>query len=84
MGSRLYQSHSTISKTMKTQAERIGTVLDALDSTLLPANGRAGYQKWSKQNLESEWLSYMKGQYTTIQSKTNGLVNNFLLKIKAT
>ncbi|KAJ3498239.1 hypothetical protein NLG97_g1283 [Lecanicillium saksenae] len=83
MGSRIYQSHSTISKTMKTQTERIGTVLDALDSTLLPANGRAGYQKWSKQNLESKWLSYMKGQYTTMQSKTNGLINNFLLKMKA-
>ncbi|KAJ3489561.1 hypothetical protein NLG97_g5968 [Lecanicillium saksenae] len=83
MGSRLYQSHSTISKTMKTQTERIGKVLDALDSTLLPANGRAGFQKWSKQNLESEWLGYMKGQYTTMQSKTNGLVNDFLPKMKA-
>ncbi|EGX87924.1 hypothetical protein CCM_09547 [Cordyceps militaris CM01] len=84
MGSRMYQSHSTISKIMKTQTERIGNVLDALDSTLLPANPRAGgYQKWSKQNLESEWLSYMKGQYTTMQSKTNGLVNNFLPKMKA-
>lgn len=83
MGSRIYQSHSTIRTTMKTQTERIGKVLDALDSTLLPANQRAGYQQWSKQNLESEWLSYMKGQYTTMQSKTNGLVNNFLPKIKA-
>ncbi|RYP60671.1 hypothetical protein DL771_010425 [Monosporascus sp. 5C6A] len=83
MGSRIYQSHSTIRTTMKTQTERIGKVLDALDSTLLPANQRAGYQQWSKQNLESEWLSYMKGQYTTMQSKTNGLVNNFLPKMKA-
>ncbi|KAH7160985.1 hypothetical protein EDB81DRAFT_924239, partial [Dactylonectria macrodidyma] len=83
MGSRIYQSHSTIWTTMKTQTERIGKVLDALDSTLLPANQRAGYQQWSKQNLESEWLSYMKGQYTTMQSKTNGLVNNFLPKMKA-
>jgi chitinase len=68
---------------MKTQTVRIGKVLDALDSTLLPANRRAGYQQWSKQNLESEWLSYMKGQYTTMQSKTNGLVNSFLPKMKA-
>lgn len=83
MGSRIYQSHSTIRTTMKTQTERIGKVLDALDSTLLPANQRVGYQQWSKQNLESEWLSYMKGQYTTVQSKTNGLVNNFLPKMKA-
>lgn len=83
MGSRIYQSHSTIRTTMKTQTDRIGKVLDALDSTLLPANRRAGYQQWSRQNLESEWLSYMKGQYTTMQSKTNGLVNNFLPKMKA-
>lgn len=41
MGSRIYQSHSTISTTMKTQTERIGKVLDALDSTLLPANPHA-------------------------------------------
>jgi chitinase len=35
MDSRIYQSHSTISTTMKTQTVRIGKVLDALDSTLL-------------------------------------------------
>ena len=45
MGSRIYQSHSTIRTTMKTQTERIGKVLDALDSTLLPANQRVGYNK---------------------------------------
>ncbi|GKT49647.1 chitotriosidase-1 [Colletotrichum spaethianum] len=84
MGSRIYQSHSTIRTTMKTQTDRIGEVLDALDTTLLPANRRAGgYQQWSKQNLQAEWLSYMKGQYTTMQSKTNGLVNNYLPKMKA-
>ena len=82
MGSRIYQSHSTIQTTMKTQTERIGKVLDALDSTLLPANQRPGYLQWSKQNLESEWLSYMKGQYTTMQSKTIGLVDNYLPKMK--
>lgn len=83
MGSRIYQSHSTIQTTMKTQTDRIGKILDALDTTLLPANQRAGYAKWSKQNLKSEWLSYMKGQYTRMQSKTEGLVNNFLPKMKA-
>lgn len=82
MGSRIYQSHLTISTTMKTQTDRIGKVLDALDSTLLPANQRAGYQQWSKQNLEAEWLKYMKGQYTTMQSRTNGLVNDFLPEMK--
>jgi chitinase len=35
MDSRIYQSHSTISTTMKTQTVQIGKVLDALDSTLL-------------------------------------------------
>jgi chitinase len=83
MGSRIYQSHPTISKTMKEQTDRIGKVLDALDSTLLPTNRRAGYLQWSKQNLKAEWLSYMKGQYTTMQSKTNGLVNDYLPKMKA-
>lgn len=83
MGSRIYQSHSTISGTMKRQTDRIGKVLDALDTTLLPDHPRNGFKKWSKQNLKSEWLSYMRGQYTTMQSKTNGLVNDFLPMMKA-
>jgi chitinase len=83
MGSRIYQSHSTITGNMKKQTDRIAKVLDALDSTLLPANRRPGHLQWSKQNLKAEWLSYMKGQYTTMQSKTNSLVNDYLPKMKA-
>ncbi|CAI0650579.1 unnamed protein product [Colletotrichum noveboracense] len=82
MGSRLYQDHSTIRTTMKEQTDRIGKILDALDSTLLQANQRTGYLKWSKQNLKSEWETYMKGQYTTMISKTEGLVNDFLPMMK--
>ncbi|KAF0317756.1 glycosyl hydrolases family 18 protein, partial [Colletotrichum asianum] len=82
MGSRLYQDHSTIRTTMKEQTDRIGKILDALDSTLLQANQRTGYLKWSKQNLKSERETYMKGQYTTMVFKTEGLVNDFLLKMK--
>ncbi|OHF04585.1 hypothetical protein CORC01_00056 [Colletotrichum orchidophilum] len=85
MGSRIYQNHLTIRTTMETQVDRIGNVLNALDTTLLPANRRAGgYQQWSQQNLQSEWLSYMKGQYTIMQSKTNGLITNFLPMMTAT
>ncbi|KAJ3960206.1 hypothetical protein N0V92_003183 [Colletotrichum tropicale] len=82
MGSRLYHDHSTIRKTMKEQTDRIGKILDALDSTLLQANQRTGYLKWSKQDLKSEGETYMKGQYTTMVSKTEGLVNDFLPKMK--
>ncbi|KAJ6785998.1 hypothetical protein PWT90_07634 [Aphanocladium album] len=82
MGSRIYQSDSTISQTMKTQTDRIGVVLDALDTTLLKANTPAGYTAWEKQDLKDEWHKYMKGQYTTMQSKTRGLVNDWLPKLK--
>ncbi|ENH99491.1 glycoside hydrolase family 18 protein [Bipolaris maydis ATCC 48331] len=78
MGSRLYQSHSTIQKTMKTQTDRIGKILDALDTTLLPANRRPGYAQWSKQNLKSEWLTYMRGQYTKMMTQTNSLITKHL------
>lgn len=67
---------------MKEQTDRIGKILDALDSTLLQANQRTGYLKWSKQNLKSERETYMKGQYTTMVSKTKGLVNDFLPMMK--
>ncbi|KAK1992452.1 hypothetical protein LX36DRAFT_674544 [Colletotrichum falcatum] len=84
MGSRVYQSHATIGATMKTQTQRIGRVLGALDVDLLPKNQRAGgYQKWVRQDLEDEWLRYMKGQYTAMQSKTEGLVKDFLPKMVA-
>ncbi|WDK22883.1 hypothetical protein CGRA01v4_14174 [Colletotrichum graminicola] len=83
MGSRIYQSHSTISTTMKTQTDRIGKVLNALDIDLLPKNKpSAQHQQWQKQDLQTEWLRYMKGQYTAMQSKTNGLVDDSLLLMK--
>lgn len=83
MGSRLYKSHLTIQATMKTQTQRIGEMLDTLDTTLLPANQRPEYQPWSKQYLKSEWLRFMNGQYTAMQSKTKGLVNQWVPKMEA-
>jgi chitinase len=83
LGSRIYQSHPTIQQTMKAQTDRIGKVLDALDTDLLPKNRRTGYEKWSKQDLKTEWLDYMQGQYDTMISKTEGLVNDWLPKMVA-
>ncbi|EQB54270.1 hypothetical protein CGLO_05919 [Colletotrichum gloeosporioides Cg-14] len=51
MGSRLYQDHSIIRTTMKEQTDRIGKILDALDSTLLQANQRA---HWIPEMVETE------------------------------
>ncbi|KAF1939360.1 hypothetical protein EJ02DRAFT_504870 [Clathrospora elynae] len=83
MGSRIYQDHQTIRTTMKTQTDRIGEVLDALDSTLLPNNPRLGFRQWSKQGLKTEWHSFMKGRYTSMQAKTNNLVTSWLPVMKA-
>jgi chitinase len=78
MGSRKYQDHSKIRGIMKKQTDRIGDVLDALDTTLLPANPRPGYRTWTKQNLKTYWHRFMKGKYLLMQARTNSLVNTWL------
>lgn len=52
------------------------------NSTLLLNNPRPGFCQWSRQSLETEWHSFMKGRYTNMQSKTNGLVTQSLPMMK--
>ncbi|KXJ87068.1 oviduct-specific glyco protein, partial [Microdochium bolleyi] len=83
MGSRIYQSDTVISGRLKTQSDRIADVLDALDTTLLPANRRNGYNAWTKQNLKDDWNKFMKGQWVIMKSKTKGLVDTWLDKLES-
>lgn len=82
MGSRIYQSNQKIRTIMKDQTDRIGDVLDALDTTLLPSHPPAGYRAWTKQDLKTYWHRFMKAKYTLMQAKTNLLVNTWLPKME--
>ncbi|KAF1922183.1 glycoside hydrolase family 18 protein, partial [Didymella exigua CBS 183.55] len=83
MGSRIYQSHQKIQGIMVAQTDRIGDVLDVLDTTLLPNHTPAGFRAWTRQDLKTYWHRFMKAKYTTMQARTNLLVNTWLPRMKA-
>jgi hypothetical protein len=64
MGARSYMRHPDIEKIFKTQKERIGTVLEALD-TSLESNPLPGLAVWKKQGLKAYWDSYTDEKFET-------------------
>jgi len=51
IGSRLYHNNADILKILKDQKNRIGSILDLLDNTLLKANKPAGFDPWVPMDL---------------------------------
>jgi chitinase len=82
MGSRIYQSDSKIRGIMKAQTDRIGDVLDALDTDLLPKNTKSGFEAWTKQDLRNDWHRFMNRRYTTVTTNTNTFVTRNLEALK--
>ncbi|KAI2643596.1 carbohydrate-binding module family 18 [Xylaria nigripes] len=80
IGSRMYHSYFGVSTILKNQKDRIGNVLDLLDTQILPANPKRPppYRPWQPLNLKSKWDAYMKGKGSLVQTKTMRVINEFL------
>jgi hypothetical protein len=77
MGVRMYMRHKNIKAIFKTQKERIGTVLDALD-TSLESNPQPGLAAWKKQGLKAYWNSYMDEKFKTANTRCENDMTTYL------
>ncbi|EEY23441.1 chitotriosidase-1 [Verticillium alfalfae VaMs.102] len=84
VGSRVYHNDGTVLSILRAQKARVGTVLDLLDTTLLPANPPQGFTAWPQQgyDLRAEWDAFMKGEFLLMQTKTMKVIYEFIGPLK--
>ncbi|KAG7115614.1 Chitotriosidase-1 like protein [Verticillium longisporum] len=84
VGSRVYHNDGTVMGILRAQKARVGTVLDLLDTTLLPANPPQGFTAWPQQGygLRAEWDAFMKGEFLLMQTKTMKVIYDFIGPLK--
>lgn len=76
-----YHSISTIQTTLKTQANRVGTQLEAVED-LLVAKTFPGYNKYKKIQLKGEWDTWIKGRWLLAKNKADNHMQNGLDDLK--
>ncbi|KAL9948803.1 hypothetical protein ACHAQF_005536 [Verticillium nonalfalfae] len=84
IGSRVYHNDGTVLRILRAQKARVGTVLDLLDTTLLPANPPQGFTAWPQHGhgLRAEWDAFMKGEFLLMQTKTMKVIYEFIGPLK--
>ncbi|KAI0850294.1 carbohydrate-binding module family 18 [Daldinia vernicosa] len=84
IGSRMYHNDFYIREILRRQKDRVGNVLDLLDTQILQANPRnpAPYQPWQTLGLKAEWDTFMKGKFALVQTKTMKVINEFLPRLQ--
>ncbi|OTB14128.1 glycoside hydrolase family 18 protein [Daldinia sp. EC12] len=84
IGLRMYHSDAHISDILKQQKDRVGNVLELLDTKILKAHPRhpAPYKPWEKQGPRAEWDAFMRGKSTLAQTKAMGVLNEFLPRLQ--
>lgn len=84
IGSRMYHNDVHIRDVLRAQKDRVGNVLDLLDTQILPNNPRhpAPYRPWQPQGLKAEWDSFMKGKMALVEVKTMKVINEFLPRLQ--
>ncbi|OTB02455.1 glycoside hydrolase family 18 protein [Hypoxylon sp. CI-4A] len=80
IGSRMYHNDAAIRKILKDQRDRVGNVLDLLDTQILKEHPRkpAPYKPWQSLELKAKWSSFMKGKFALVETKTMKVINEFL------
>ncbi|KAK7732719.1 hypothetical protein SLS63_004974 [Diaporthe eres] len=95
IGSRMYQNDAHIRDTMNRQKNRVGKVLNILDTDTVPKNPRrttAGYRAWTplaqrpewnpQLSLQDRWDRFVSTQFVEMQSKTMGVLNEWLPRVQ--
>ncbi|KAI1385205.1 uncharacterized protein F4822DRAFT_432054 [Hypoxylon trugodes] len=69
---------------LKRQKDRVGNVLDLLDTQILKANPRnpPPWKPWPMLGLKAEWDTYMKGKMALVETKTMKVINEFLPRLQ--
>jgi hypothetical protein len=78
MGARKYMKVSAIKTIFKKQKERIGTILDELDTELTKQPAAPGFTAWKKQGLKAYWDAYMNEKFRTAKSRGEGDMDTYL------
>ncbi|KAF7533915.1 hypothetical protein G7Z17_g13445 [Cylindrodendrum hubeiense] len=86
VGQRMYHNDFYIRHVMGVQKDRIGNILEKLDTQVLPQNPpRAGpWKPWRPLGLKAEWNSFMKGKFIQVQIKTMKVIKEFLPRLQDT
>jgi hypothetical protein len=79
MGARKYMKVTAIKNIFKKQKERIGDILDDLDTALTTQPAAPGFTAWQKQGLKAYWDAYMNEKFKTAKSRVESDMDNYLI-----